>query len=99
MAALWITGLESRWQNALLAAAVATLVLPPFLVVNCWLQLLGMAGLWRRWLPFNIYSLGGTVWVLTLLTWPIALLLVRGAWQRLKGDIWKPIRFLAAGPY
>ncbi|MBI4325524.1 MAG: hypothetical protein HY674_09700 [Chloroflexi bacterium] len=84
VAALWITGLPSRWQHVFLAAAVATLMLPPFLVVNCWLQLLGITGRWRRWLLLDIYSLGGAVWILTLLTWPIALLLVRGAWRRLE---------------
>jgi ABC-type Fe3+ transport system permease subunit/sugar lactone lactonase YvrE len=29
-------------------------------------------------------SLGGAIWILSLLTWPITLLAVRGAWQRLE---------------
>jgi ABC-type Fe3+ transport system permease subunit len=64
--------------------AVIALVLPPFLVTNCWLDLLGQNGTWRIWLPFNLYSLGGAVWLLTLLTWPITTLLVLGAWNRLE---------------
>ena len=83
-AALWLAGLERRWRNRLLAVAVTALALPPFLVTNCWLHYLGFAGVWRGWLPLNIVSLGGTVWILSLLTWPITLLLVLAAWQRLE---------------
>ncbi len=32
----------------------------------------------------NIYSLGGTVWILALLLWPIPMFAVLGAWQRLE---------------
>jgi len=84
LAALWLAGLEGRWRNRLLAIAVTALALPPFLVTNCWLHFLGFAGVWRSWLPVNIVSLGGTVWILSLLTWPITLLMVLSAWQRLE---------------
>jgi ABC-type Fe3+ transport system permease subunit/DNA-binding beta-propeller fold protein YncE len=84
LAALWLEGLESRWRNRLLAVAVTALALPPFLVTNCWLHFLGLAGVWRGWLPLNIISLGGTIWILSLLTWPITLLMVLSAWQRLE---------------
>src|SRR2546429_8347256 len=60
------------------------LALPPFLVTGCWLHLLGLTGVWRGWLPFDIYSLGGTVWILSLMLWPISLLLILGAWRRLE---------------
>jgi len=83
-AALWLAGLEARWRNRLLAVAVTALALPPFLATNCWLHYLGLAGVWRAWLPLNIVSLGGTVWILSLLTWPLTLLLVLAAWQRLE---------------
>ena len=84
VAALWLAGLEGRWRHRLLAVAVMALALPPFLVTNCWLHFLGLAGVWRGWLPLNIVSLGGTVWILSLLTWPITLLMVLSAWQRLE---------------
>ena len=84
LAALWLEGLGSRWRHRLLAVAVTALALPPFLVTNCWLHYLGLAGVWRGWLPLNIISLGGTVWILSLLTWPITLLMVLSAWQRLE---------------
>jgi ABC-type Fe3+ transport system permease subunit/DNA-binding beta-propeller fold protein YncE len=84
LAALWLGGLGNRWRTRVLAVAVTALALPPFLVTNCWLHFLGLAGVWRGWLPVNIISLGGTVWILSLLTWPITLLMVLSAWQRLE---------------
>ena len=84
LAALWLAGLERRWRHRLLAVAVMALALPPFLVTNCWLHFLGYAGVWRGWLPLNIVSPGGTVWILSLLTWPITLLMVLSAWHRLE---------------
>ena len=83
-AALCLAGLPPRARLLLLAAAAMTVALPPFLVTSCWLHFLGLAGVWRRWLPFNILSPAGTVWVLALLTWPIPLLAVWGAWGRLE---------------
>ena len=84
LAALWVNGLGGRWRTRLLALGVIALALPPFLVTNCWLDFLGLGGKWRGWLPLNILSLGGAVWILTLLTWPITLLMALSAWQRLE---------------
>ena len=78
-----MTGLEAGWRRRFVALAVMALALPPFLVTTCWLHYLGYAGVWRDWLPLNIISFGGTVWILSLLTWPITLLLVSSAWQKL----------------
>jgi iron(III) transport system permease protein len=82
--ALALASVELRWRRCLLFTAVTALVLPPFLVTNCWLELLGNNGSWRSWLPLNIYSLGGTIWLLTLLTWPLTTLMMLGAWSRLE---------------
>lgn len=84
VAALWLTALEPRWRNRLLPIAILALVLPPFLVTNCWIDLLGASGAWRGWLPLNLYSLGGTVWILSLLTWPIPMLAALAAWRRIE---------------
>src|SRR5262245_50138461 len=81
--ALALKSVEQRWRAWLLPATVVALVLPPFLVTNCWLDLLGNNGAWRSWLPFNLYSLGGAVWLLTLLSWPVTTLFVLGAWSQL----------------
>jgi ABC-type Fe3+ transport system permease subunit/DNA-binding beta-propeller fold protein YncE len=82
--ALWLAGLPRGWRNFFFALGIADLALPPFLVTNCWLHFLGDVGVWRRWLPFSLFSLGGTVWVLCLLLWPITLLAVSSAWRRLE---------------
>ncbi len=84
IAALWLATMEARWRNLFLAVAIVALALPPFLVTNCWINLLGETGVWRAWLPFKIYSLGGTIWILSLMLWPITLLAVLAAWQRLE---------------
>jgi ABC-type Fe3+ transport system permease subunit/DNA-binding beta-propeller fold protein YncE len=84
VAALWLAGVEGRWRSRFLAVAVMALALPPFLVTNCWLHFLGYAGVWHSWLPLNVVSVGGTIWILSLLTWPITLLMVLSAWQRLE---------------
>lgn len=83
VAALWLAGLPRAWRSGFLALAIIALALPPFLVTNCWLHLLGPAGVWRSWLPFSIISVGGAVWILALLLWPISLLAILTAWQRL----------------
>src|SRR5580765_5208678 len=84
VAALWVTSLGPRSRNLFLALAVMALALPPFLVTNCWLHFLGHTGVWRGWLPFDIFSLGGSAWILTLLTWPITLLMAWSAWTQLE---------------
>jgi ABC-type Fe3+ transport system permease subunit/sugar lactone lactonase YvrE len=84
LAALSLNAVSMRWRRLMLGAAVLALAFPSFLVTNCWLDLLGQAGRWRAWLPVNIYGLGGTIWVLTLLLWPITLLLSLSSLQKLQ---------------
>src|SRR2546425_5844141 len=84
VAALWLAGLEKRWRFRILAMAIVSLALPPFLVTNCWLDLLGYTGSLRRWLPLNIISVGGTVWILSLLLWPLTVVSVLSGWQCLE---------------
>lgn len=83
LAALCLACLPRTIRNFAFATAIAALALPPFLVTNCWLHFLGPTGVWRSWLPLDIMSLGGTVWILTLLLWPITLLFVWSAWRQL----------------
>jgi len=82
--ALAIAGANPRSQRMLLLAAVIALALPPFLVTNTWIDLLGQNGSLRRWLPLDLYSMGGVTWLLALLSWPITTLLALGAWSRLE---------------
>jgi ABC-type Fe3+ transport system permease subunit/DNA-binding beta-propeller fold protein YncE len=84
LAALWFAGLKGRGRGLFLLGAIAALALPPFLATNCWIDLLGETGRWKRWLPLNIYTLPGAVWILALLAWPITFLLVTAAWRRVQ---------------
>jgi iron(III) transport system permease protein len=83
-AALCAVGLKRRCRNALIACAVVALLLPSFLVVNCWLHYLGLNGSWRSWAPLNVYSLSGTIGILTTLYWPIPMLATLAAWRRIE---------------
>ncbi len=84
VAALWLATLGARWRSVFLALAIVALALPPFLVTNCWISLLWDSGVLRAWLPLRIYSLGGTIWILSLLLWPITLFAALAAWRRLE---------------
>jgi ABC-type Fe3+ transport system permease subunit len=72
------------WRRVVIILAVLALAMPPFLATNSWLHFLGEAGVWRKWLPLNIFSLSGGAWVLALLTWPITFFSVLAAWQGLQ---------------
>ena len=96
--ALWVRGLTERWQTRCMVAAVVTMALPPFLVTNCWMHLLGNAGVLQPFFPLSIYSLWGTVWILSLLYWPISFLLISGAWNRLESSHWESDSQLGGWP-
>jgi ABC-type Fe3+ transport system permease subunit/DNA-binding beta-propeller fold protein YncE len=83
MAALFLAALNRRWRHALLVLVIAALAMPPFLVTNCWLDLLGANGALHRWFPVEIFhSPSITAGLLALLTWPLTTLAVTAAWQR-----------------
>ena len=74
--ATFAVGLKRKWQTLLVAIAVAAFALPPFLLTNTWLNYFGLAGSWRQYLDFDIYSFPGAVLLLSLQLWPIAFILV-----------------------
>jgi ABC-type Fe3+ transport system permease subunit/DNA-binding beta-propeller fold protein YncE len=84
IAAVWLTGLPRRHRMLMLGVAVVSFALPPFLVTNCWLDVLGVTGTWKHWLPLDIVSPAGTIWILSLLLWPITLLAALSAWARIQ---------------
>jgi ABC-type Fe3+ transport system permease subunit/DNA-binding beta-propeller fold protein YncE len=82
--ALLATSLPRRLQHFCAVLAVTVLALPPFVVTNCWLHYLGHMGVWRRWIPLDVYSFPGVIWILALLFWPVTFLLVWSAWSRIE---------------
>ena len=87
MAALWLAAMERRWRSVGLVLAVTALAMPPFLVTNCWLDVLGADGVLRGWLPLSIFSLPGAAWILALLLWPITALAVWSRWERIEPEL------------
>lgn len=82
--ALWASGLGPTSRRILTLLAIIALALPPFLVTNCWIELLGQTGVWRNALHLDIYGLGGTIWILALLLWPIPFLFFTATWSRIE---------------
>ena len=87
LVALFIAASRGLLRWAALVGAVVALALPPFLVVNAWLGLLGNVGVLKPWLPLDIYSHGGAAWVLTLMLWPLPCLMCHGAFKRLTAEM------------
>ncbi len=87
LVAVALLGLPARWRRVGLAGAATVLALPPFLVTNCWMALLGLNGLWRAWAPLNLYSLPGVVLLLGLMLWPLTTFAAWAAWRRLEAPL------------
>ncbi len=98
LAALALVTAPRPWRGALLAFSLAALALPPFLVVNTWLDAFGAAGALRTWLPIPLFSLTGATAVLTCLYWPISAVLILGAWDRLEPAQIEADALLRRGP-
>lgn len=81
--ALCAAGMPRALRTVAVALGIGVLVLPPFLVSNTWLNYFGLNGTWRPYLNFDIYSLKGTVLLITLQLWPITFLLSLGAILRI----------------
>src|SRR5688572_17970360 len=84
VAALFATGLSRPFRFGISALGIVSLILPPFLVTNCWLHFLGATGVWKSLFPLNLFSLGGTVAILSLFLWPISMFFVMAAWRKLE---------------
>ena len=87
LVALFIASSRGWVRWVALVGAIVSLALPPFLVVNAWLGLLGHAGVLKPWLPLDIYSHGGAAWVLALMLWPLPCLMCLGALKRLTAEL------------
>jgi iron(III) transport system permease protein len=87
LAALFIASSRRGVRWLALSGAIVSLALPPFLIVNAWLGLLGHAGALKSWLPLDIYSPGGAAWVLTLMLWPLPCLMSLGALKRVTAEM------------
>lgn len=97
--AIWMSCSGAVLRRVLLVVTVMVLVLPPFLVVNAWIDLFGATGSLHLWLPFKLYSLAGTVVLLALMHWPIATLLVYSSWRQLDPELSEIDPALSGAPF
>jgi iron(III) transport system permease protein len=71
-------------RRLMIICALATLALPAFMVTNSWIDLLGVNGALRPFVPGNVFSLGGTIFILSLLFWPMVSLVALASWRILE---------------
>jgi ABC-type Fe3+ transport system permease subunit/DNA-binding beta-propeller fold protein YncE len=84
--AIWAQTLGRRASFIVTAFAAISLALPPFLVANTWMHFFGLAGVWRQWIDFDLYSWGGAILLMVLLLWPVTFFLVRASLSRLETE-------------
>jgi ABC-type Fe3+ transport system permease subunit/DNA-binding beta-propeller fold protein YncE len=84
--AIWAQTLSPRAQNVVTTGAAISLALPPFLVANTWMNFFGLAGVWRKWIDFDLYSWGGAILLMVLLLWPVTFFLIRASLARLETE-------------
>jgi ABC-type Fe3+ transport system permease subunit/DNA-binding beta-propeller fold protein YncE len=82
--ALVLTASARPWRSGLIVGTLAVFALPSFLVTNCWIDLLGASGKLRSFIPFEIFSRAGAIWILALLLWPVPALATHAAWRKLE---------------
>lgn len=83
-AALFTSGLSKGCRIFVFVIATVAIVLPPFLVTNCWLYLFGINGAYKSWLPFSLFSLPATILIFSLFFWPIAMFTTLVGWRKLE---------------
>ena len=81
LSGFWLATLKGTKFRLVLLLTLLPLLLPPFLLVGSWIGLLGHSGWLRPFLPLELYSFAGTIWLLLLAYWPVSGLL---AWSSLR---------------
>lgn len=87
---------------------VATYMIPPYVGAIAWVQLLnpsvGYVNMIIQWLfnmttaPFNVYTMGGLVWVLTLFYSPFAFITISRAMEKMDPTLEEAARIAGASP-
>lgn len=87
---------------------VATYMVPPYVGAMAWLRLLnprvGILNVFLQGLfklpetPFNVYTLGGMIWVLTTFYYPYAFITISRAMEKMDPSLEEAARISGAGP-
>ena len=87
---------------------VMTYMVPPYVGAMAWLRLLNpTVGILNQWLakifnlsemPFNIYSVGGLIWVLTTFYYPYAFITISRAMEKMDPSLEEASKISGASP-
>ena len=87
---------------------VMTYMVPPYVGAMAWLRLLNLTvGILNQWLakifnlsemPFNIYSVGGLIWVLTTFYYPYAFITISRAMEKMDPSLEEASKISGASP-
>lgn len=82
------------WRRALRVLALSPMLIPPFVGAIAWLSLLGPSSGLNRWWEahfghplWNLYGGDGVIFLLTLHSFPIAMMIVTAALKRVPADL------------
>lgn len=88
-----------RMPGWLVGASTLPYAIPPYVTTIAWIQLANPTnGLLTRWLPLDVYGLGGMIWVLGLHLSPFVSLAVRDALGRLDPALEEAALLCGASP-
>ena len=105
----WLIGRTDLYgRNFFRTIFVMTYMVPPYVGAMAWLRLLNPSvGTLNLWLvdllglganPFNIYSIGGLVWVLTTFYYPYAFITISRAMENMDPSLEEAARISGASP-
>lgn len=105
----WLVGRTNLYGKKFFRTLfVMTYMVPPYVGAMAWLRLLnpnvGTLNIWIQNLfrlestPFNIYSIGGLVWVLTTFYYPFAFITISRAMEKMDPSLEEASRISGASP-
>ncbi|MBO6002202.1 MAG: iron ABC transporter permease, partial [Mailhella sp.] len=106
----WLVGRTDMYGRRFFRSLfVMTYMVPPYVGAMAWLRLLNpRAGTLNAWLvslfglsesPFDIYSIGGLVWVLTTFYYPFAFITISRAMEKMDPSLEEASKISGASPF
>ncbi|CUH95062.1 putative membrane protein [Propionispora sp. 2/2-37] len=94
---------DVRGKKAITMLVILSYILPSYIVALSWSQLLGPQGMLASYLPheflWNVYSLGGIIFVMSLQHFPLVFLLTVPVLRKIPREVEWAGRIFGAGPW